>query len=173
MKTVVLGPRPAELDDVIARRHALGQDTHDEMWEGDYHMAPAAHNWHGYLQLRLLLTLDPHARRAGLIATLEFNLGQPGNFRVPDGAIVRDVVDSVWVDSAAMGIEVVSAGDESWDKFDFYAAHGVEEVLIADPAERTVAIFVLTGAVYERTDESALLEVSAQELRDSITWPGV
>jgi hypothetical protein len=33
VKTVVLGPRPAELDVLIARRQALGLDTFDEVWE--------------------------------------------------------------------------------------------------------------------------------------------
>lgn len=172
MKTVVIGPRPAELDAVITRRHALGQDTHDEVWEGDYHMAPAAHQWHGYVQIRLLMALDAFITRSGLTAVLEFNLGDPTSFRVPDGGVVRELSNSVWVDTAAMVIEVVSPGDESWEKFEFYAAHGVDEVLIADPAERTISIFVRSGTAYDRTDRSQLLAVSAQELHDSIEWPG-
>lgn len=42
-KTVVLGPRPQELVALIERRQALGLDTYDEVWEGTYHVAPAAH----------------------------------------------------------------------------------------------------------------------------------
>jgi hypothetical protein len=34
MRTVVLGTRPDELEALIARRHALGFDDHDEVWEG-------------------------------------------------------------------------------------------------------------------------------------------
>ncbi len=171
MKTVVLGPRPAELDAVIARRHALGQDTHDEVWEGDYHMAPASHHWHGIVSRQLAFALESHVVRAGLHSSDTFNLGRAGNYRVPDGGIHRRVVDSVWLDTAAMVIEVVSPGDESWNKFDFYASHAVDEVLVADPAARSIAIFVLRGDAYERTDHSVLLGVTAAELVDAITWP--
>ncbi len=44
MKTVVVGPRPAELEELVRRRHELGQDLFDEVWEGTYHMAPAPHS---------------------------------------------------------------------------------------------------------------------------------
>ncbi len=43
MRTVVLGPPPAELEALIARRHSLGLDGSDEVWKGEYHMAPVAH----------------------------------------------------------------------------------------------------------------------------------
>lgn len=43
MTTVIVGPRPQAVDDLIEARRRLGQDRHDEMWEGDYHLAPDAH----------------------------------------------------------------------------------------------------------------------------------
>jgi hypothetical protein len=43
MKTVVLGPLSPEFEAILARRHALGHDLFDEIWEGEYHMAPAAY----------------------------------------------------------------------------------------------------------------------------------
>ena len=61
VKTVVLVPRPRELEGLIQRRRALGIDTFDEVWEGSYHMAPAAHPAHGYVgtQLAVLLGSTP------------------------------------------------------------------------------------------------------------------
>src|SRR5712692_10522064 len=56
----------------------------DEVWEGAYHLAPMAHAWHGYLDNVLAELLGPYARRAGLIGTGPFNLGEPDDFRVPD-----------------------------------------------------------------------------------------
>ena len=35
MRTVVLGPPPAELQALIARRHSLGLDGFDEVWKGE------------------------------------------------------------------------------------------------------------------------------------------
>lgn len=175
MKTVVIRPRPPELDAVIARRHALGHDGYDEVWEGDYHMAPIAHPWHAYIQNQLAAAMQALARRAGLVSIGPFNLGTPDNFRVPDGGIHRQLPGTAFVPSAALVVEVVSPGDESWEKFDFYASHGVDEVLIADPTEHTVSIFTRSGAAFDRTDRtdrSELLGVSARELHDSIEWPG-
>ena len=84
MRTVVLGPRPPELDALIARRRSLGLDTHDEVWKGEYHMAPSAHSSHGWLDQQLAELLGPLARAAGLGGTGPFNLGEPDDFRVPD-----------------------------------------------------------------------------------------
>jgi hypothetical protein len=47
------------LDALIARRRALGLDTHDEVWNGEYHMAPAAHSSHGWLDDQLAVPLYP------------------------------------------------------------------------------------------------------------------
>ncbi len=103
----------------------------------------------------------------------EFNLGRgEHNFRVPDLGVHRELVDRDWVPTAAMVVEVVSPDDESWLKFDHYAAHGVDEVLIADPRERTLDLFVLAGDHYARAERSALLDVSVAELHEAVAWPG-
>ena len=171
MKTVVLGPRPPELEAIVARRHALGQDRFDEVWEGNYHMAPAPHLWHAYLGGQLAVVLQSHAARAGLHYTDPFNLGEPDNYRVPDAGLHRSLPNAAFVPTAAMVIEIVSPGDESWEKFDHFAAHGVDEVLIVDPVEATIAIFVRRGDAYERADASELLCVSAAQIQESIAWP--
>ena len=49
-----LPPRSIEL--FVERRKRLGQDVHDEVWEGTYHMSPAAH---GYLADQLARLLGP------------------------------------------------------------------------------------------------------------------
>jgi Uma2 family endonuclease len=173
MRTVVLGERPTELEALIARRHALGQDTFDEVWNGEYHMSPMAYNWHGILVGELTVVLRQWAAPRGLVVGGAFNLGlDQDNFRVPDLGVHREVLDTVWVPTAAMVVEVVSPDDESWLKFDHYAAHGVDEVLIADPWERTLHLFVLVDGRYEPTDRSGLLDVAVGELLQSIAWPG-
>lgn len=43
---VLLGDPPPEVEAYLARRRELGQDLYDEVWEGTYHVAPAAHPWH-------------------------------------------------------------------------------------------------------------------------------
>ncbi len=173
MKTVVLGPLPAELEALIARRRKLGLDRYDEIWAGDYHMAPAAHFWHGRVDSELARVLAPHARRVGLLGTTTFNLGSPDNIRVPDGGLHRSIANSAWLPTAAIVIEVVSPDDETWDKLEFYASHGVAELIIADPQTRDLHWFARRsdGTGYLPIERSALLEIDVAEITAQIDWP--
>ncbi len=172
MKTVVLGDRPSEIDAFLARRRALDQDRSDEVWEGDYHMVPAPHPWHSYIDRTLGELLGPPPRPAGLVGLSEFNLGTTmADFRVPDGGYTRGVPNEVFVSTAAIVVEILSPGDETWEKFPFFARHGVEELCIVDPRQREIRWFVLAGAAYEEAGASALLSVSAADLGAGIDWP--
>ncbi len=173
MRTVVLGPPPAELDALIARRRALGQDRYDEVWKGEYHMAPALNQRHGEVVMGFAFAVQHHATRAGLVFTDGFNLGEPDDYRVPDVGLHRESRDLAFVPTAALVVEVVSPHDESWLKFDHYAAHGVDEVVIADPVARTIAWFELAGGEYLPVERSALLGIDVAEVLASLGWaPG-
>lgn len=172
MKTVVLGPRPAELEALIERRHELGLDLYDEVWEGSYHVVPAPHPAHGFVERRLAVLIDPAAVSRGLVGTGPFNLGEPDDYRVPDGGYHRGLPDTAFVPTAAIVVEVVSPDDETFAKFDFFAARGVDELVIADPATRTVRLFSLgQDGRYVEVDGSGLLGVRASELTSAIDWP--
>jgi len=177
VKTVVLGPRPPELDALIARRHALGQDRFDEVWEGEYHMVPGPQWGHAEVDQSLAEILGPLARAQGLRVGGSTNIGREGNYRVPDRLVARHPIRGVYQPTAAMVVEVLSPDDETFEKFGFYAAHGVDEILVADPAERTVRLWRLGGAAegaareYLEVDRSDLLDIRADDLRDQITWP--
>lgn len=173
MRTVILGPRPAELDVLVERRRALGLDVYDEEWEGDYHMAPAAHPSHGYLDDELAVLLRPLARQAGLVGSGPFNLGHAHDYRVPDRGLHRVVATTTFVTTAAVVVEIMSQDDETPNKLDFYAAHGVDEVLIVSPVERSVRWLALEDGRYVATDVSPLLGVSAEDLGSRIDWPPV
>jgi Uma2 family endonuclease len=171
VRTVVLGPAPEEFEALLKRRQALGQDLYDEVWEGDYHMAPMAHSSHGYLDTQLAVLLHPLAHGAGLAETSAFNLGSPDDYRVADRGLHRGIPSAVFVPTAAVVVEVVSPGDETWQKLDFYAAHSVDELLIADPAERSVTWLVLHGGRYVEAEYSPLLRVNVAKLTEQINWP--
>lgn len=171
MKTVVLGERPAEVEAFLERRRALGQDLFDEMWEGVYHVAPATHPWHGYLDNVLAELLGPYARAAGLVGTGPFNLGDPEDYRVPDRGYHRTLPSTVWVPTAAIVVEVVSPDDETWAKFDFYAAHTVDEICTADPIAGQLQWFIRGGASYGEAEASSLLGVTVPDLAREVQWP--
>jgi hypothetical protein len=171
VKTVVLGPRPAELEQLIERRRALGLDLFDETWEGAYHVAPPLRFRHVYLDDAVAAVLRPYAQPAGLIGSGPFNLGHEDDFRVPDRGLHREMVDAVYLDTAAMVVEILSPDDETYEKFPFYAAHAVDEVLVVEPEGHLVRIFALQGTDYAETGRSALLGVDAGTLSRAIQWP--
>ena len=172
MRTLVLGPLPVEIERFVERRKALGQDTYDEVWEGTYHMAPAARVTHGYLDDQMARLLGPYADKAGLVGTGPFNLGQPDDYRVPDRAYHRNLDRSlVYLPTAAVVVEVVSPDDETYEKLPFYAAHGVEDVLVVEPEEKKVRVLGLAEGNYEERPTSALLGVSAAEIARAVHWP--
>ncbi|MHB1583466.1 MAG: hypothetical protein ACYCU7_07800 [Acidimicrobiales bacterium] len=54
---------------MLAERHRLGLDRHDEMWDGVLHVVPPASSRHQQLEAQLLVALEPVVRRRGV--TLE------------------------------------------------------------------------------------------------------
>jgi hypothetical protein len=62
MRTVVLGPPPAELQALIARRHSRGLDCSDEVWKGEHW--PAAEQEPGWPNPGLPLN-NPHPAASG------------------------------------------------------------------------------------------------------------
>lgn len=171
MATLVLGPPPPELAGFLERRRALGQDRYDEVWEGVYHVAPMANAWHGYAVLRVVELLSTAARAAGLTATDAFNLGERNDYRVPDLGYHREIPTMTNVPTAAIVVEVVSPGDESYAKLPFYSAHDVAEVLIVNPSLRTAPWFVHRGDGYDERDASPLLGVTSAEIAAGLRWP--
>jgi Uma2 family endonuclease len=175
MRTLILDPPTAGLGDVLEGRRRSGLDRLDEIWNGVYHMVPAPSGEHAEISQQLAELLGPLARAAGLIAAIaEFNLGEDDHdFRVPDGGLHRIRPTGVWHPTAALVIEIVSPGDESWEKLPFYAAHGVDEVLIVDPQERSVSWLALADGEYRPVEQSGLLDLGAQGLAGQLDWPAI
>jgi Uma2 family endonuclease len=75
------------------------------------------------------------------------------------------------VPTAALVVEIVSPGDETWRKLDFYAAHGVDELVIADPDTRRLTWLGRTADGYVEVERSALLGIDVAEVTAKIAWP--
>jgi Uma2 family endonuclease len=172
MPVLVSDPLPVEFEALLERRRAAGADRHDEVWQGVLHMAPAPHERHAYVQVQLFALLGPPAREAGLRALDSFNLGEPDDYRVPDGGLRRAEPYALYVPTAALVIEVVSPGDATWDKLSFYAAHHVDELLIVDPDIRKFDWLALTDTgAYEPIERSSLIALGPADLAAQIDWP--
>jgi Uma2 family endonuclease len=171
VRTVVSDPPPAEFEALLERRRRLGLDRWDEIWDGELHMNRSPHGRHSRLQVRLSRVLGPLADSVGLTMLNDFNLGDPDNYRIPDGGLQRSDEDQLYYPTAALAIEIVSPGDETWNKLDHYAAHGVDELLIVDPLERTVDWLGLRDGSYEPIERSALIDLGAADLAEQLEWP--
>jgi Uma2 family endonuclease len=128
---------------------------------------------HARISQQLAELLGPLARAAGLLAAMaEFNLGESeDDFRVPDGGLHRPGAAGVWHRTAAMAVEILSPDDESREKLPFYAEHGVDEVLLVDPAERTIVWLALRDGEYQPVERSRLIDLGPTELAGQIDWP--
>ncbi len=175
MRTLVLDPPTAGFEQLIERRRRSGLDRLDEVWEGVLHMIPAPNLAHARIAQQLAELFGPAARAAGFESAMhEFNLGDSEqDFRVPDGALHRPGAAGTWLPTAALVVEIVSLGDESWEKLPFYAAHEVDKVLIVDPQERSVSWLALAGEEYRPIERSGLVNLGADELSGLIDWPAV
>ena len=176
MRTVLLGPPSPDVQAFIDRRRTLGQDGFDEVWDGEYHVAPMARSDHGQVQAQLLALLMALPAAKSLVAVGPFNLGLDKNdFRVPDGGFLTGSSSEVYVPSAVVVLEVLSPDDETFDKFAFYCRHGVREVIVADPGGRTVVTYRPQPEPAHpglRLGGSRVLGVSDAAMQESIRWPG-
>lgn len=136
-------------------------------------MVPVPSFDHARIAQRLAVALDGPARAADLVAAMhEFNLGESEeDYRVPDGGLVAPGTGGTWLSTAALVVEIVSPNDETWDKLPLYAAHDVEEVLIADPRKRSVHWLALTAGEYRPVERSGLIDLGVSELAEQIEWP--
>ena len=172
MPTLVLDPPPAAIERLLAQRSRLDLDRRDEVWEGVLHLIPPPSVQHELLATCLVRLLGPLADEAGLVlaGTIGIGVGRE-QYRVPDLALLRPGFAPQWNPTAALVVEIVSPGDESWAKLPFYAAHAVDELLIVDPATRTVDWLALVGDEYRAIDDRGLLELSADRVAQLIDWP--
>jgi Uma2 family endonuclease len=171
MRTLLPDPPPAEFEELLERRRLWGADVYDEVWEGVLHMNPMAHGRHAMIQAQLLALLTPIGRVAGLTALGNFNLGEPDDYRIPDGGLQRAGSGELYYVTAALVIEIVSPGDETWNKLAFYAAHEVDELLIVDPEARTVTWLARRDDRYAPIGRSSLIALGPEELSDRLDWP--
>jgi Uma2 family endonuclease len=143
-------------ESMIAERHRLGHDVHDEMWEGVLHMVPPGSDEHYRLEAELLVRLHPLAKARGLHIRNEAGLFDPTkgghrSYRVPDLMIFGDAVRSARgaEGAALLVVEIRSPDDDSFEKIPFYSRVGVAELLIIDRDSKEVRLWTRLAAGLE------------------------
>ncbi len=144
-------------------------DTFDEWWDGALHMVPAPSSRHQMFGTELAAALLPLAKSKGLAAAYELGIYRPdvdvADYRVPDMLIANpEHVSARGVEGRAeLAVEIRSPNDETYDKLDFYATVGVQELLVIDLVVPSVELFVNCGGRFEadRADADGVLRLSS------------
>lgn len=169
--TLTLDPAPPQPEALLEHGRAPGGDIFDKAWERIYHLTPSPDIGRSLLGSQLAVLLTPPARAGGLSVSEVFNLGHTkDDFRPPTSAYTAVAPRMV---TAAIVVEIVSPGDESWKKLPFYARHQVDEVLIVDPATRSLSWLALEGGEYRAAQRSRIIDRGTQGLAERIAWPKV
>jgi Uma2 family endonuclease len=134
---------PATEAAINARRAELGIDSFDEVWDGVAIVSPAPGSSHQSLLFLLHQLMHMLVDAHGTGRTLQtVNISDSldhwtENYWVPDLSIfltgnpARDF-ETHWLGGPDFAVEILSPGDRSRQKLDFYAKVGVRELLIVD-----------------------------------------
>jgi Uma2 family endonuclease len=152
---------------LLAERRAKGLDLWDEVWEGTYFMPPFPNIEHQDLQFELAVVLRELLKNGGLgtvytsVNVSDREEGWRDNFRVPDLAVFlmgnrAKSLGTHWVGGPDFATEIVSPGDRSRDKLEFYASIGVRELLVIDRDPWELQVYGLKEGVLAPLGRSAL-----------------
>lgn len=167
---------PDFASELIADRQARQIDRYDEVWEGVYMMSPLANNEHQSLATELAAVLTSAIDWQGLGQTLaganvsDRSSDWTENYRIPDVLVFKPDTaaedrDTHWFGGPELAIEIVSPGDKTLEKLDFYAAVGTLELLVIDrdpwkmTLYRTDAADKLTPAVVCSFDQQVPIKL--------------
>ena len=158
-------------DELIAQRQAFGGDRFDEVWDGVYVMSPAPNIEHQNLATKIggiiMSRVDWNDQGLTLVGAnvSDHEDDWTKNYRVPDVLVFKKNTLAInkethWLGGPDLAIEIVSKGDKTLEKLDFYASVGTEELLVVDrhPWELTM---------YRRTSASEMKIASTSNLMNS------
>ncbi len=144
---------------VLEHRKRIGIDKWDEMWEGVLHMPPSP-NWnHQAFQGELenwirIFWARPYGNKVNHEINVAFIGDWPNNYRIPDLVLLtpdRFDIDRVeyFEGAPSVVVEILSPGDETYEKLPFYAQLGVPEVWVFDRDTKKPTLYHLHSGEYE------------------------
>ena len=134
---------PGRFDRWLRRRQRLKSDRPDEVWNGVYVIMPGPNITHQEIvfDLAIAIKLGLHgmldARVAGGANVSDDREDWTKNYRCPDVTVFlpgNPAVDrdTHWLGGPDFAVDIVSQGDRSRDKLDFYANVGIHELLYVE-----------------------------------------
>lgn len=161
-------------EELLQERARKGWDRWDEVWEGVLHMVPPPNFLHQSLATKLSGFLIARLEARGIGTLVEAGMYRPGpimSYRVPDlmfFPLAAGVATERGIEGPAhVVVEILSPNDETYEKFDFYAAMGVAEIVVIHPTTRAVELYRLAGSRYLATsaDDRGRLHVATIDVR--------
>lgn len=173
---------------LLDERRRTGADLWDEVWDGLLHLVSAPSRWHQRFGMKLGVVLNTVAEMHGLEASYETSIHRPGaserDYRTPDLIVYESRFGTQrGVEGAAeLVVEILSPGDETYEKLPFYAQVGVRHVLVVNPDTRAIELFVPESSAPKKLSPSAdgSLCIASLELTFTplagpklrLSWPG-
>ncbi|MDB5349581.1 MAG: hypothetical protein JWN86_828 [Planctomycetota bacterium] len=148
---------PADhLRQIIRRRHRLGIDHRDEVWDGVYVVSPEADNEHQQIGRKLANAIESalgDEERTQVFHGANVSDRSDDwrkNFRIPDVAVFlpenrAEDRGTHWFGGPDFAVEVMSRGDRSRKKFDFYTAVHVRELLLVNRRKWRLELYRCDG----------------------------
>jgi Uma2 family endonuclease len=156
---------PSVPSNILEWRKQTGAHRYDEMWEGVLHMPPMPNRFHQDLEGSMEAYLRFRwARPRGAKVYHQINLatigGWPNNYRIPDLLLLnpeRFAIDRIeyFEGAPSVVVEIFSPGDETYDKFPFYAELGVPEVWVIHRDTGEPEIYTLRRRKYRKVRPAA------------------
>ncbi len=143
---------------IRAHRRKSGADRWDEVWDGVYMVMPLPNDEHQEIVAEFVITFRGALGRASKI--------RPGvnisdrkdnwkkNFRGPDVVVFLEGTTAenrgaYWLGGPDFAVEVLSKGDRSRKKLDFYASVNVRELLLVDRNPWSLELYRLNNGALE------------------------
>ncbi len=177
MATLIL---PADnLKRIIRRRKTFGADRFDEVWNGVYVMSPVADIEHQQIATGLSAALlNCLSGQKDVLVLAGTNVSDRAerwrkNYRVPDVAVFlpgnsAENRGTHWFGGPDFAVEVLSPGDHSRKKLEFYATVGVRELLLIDRGSWRLDLYRLRDG---RLELASRFEIASPEPIESAVLP--
>lgn len=153
------GVMPSIPPHVLEERKLTGANQYDEMWAGVLHMPPSPTRMHqdieGTVEAWLRWYWVPlHGAKVFHQINVASLGGWPKNYRIPDLVLLSPERFAIDRDEYFEGapdvvVEIHSPGDETYDKFSFYAELGVPEIWVIHRDSCTPEVHRLTRGRYK------------------------
>jgi len=143
---------PLDKEGQIALRRRFGADHHDEVWEGDYFLAPLPDNEHQQMVARFTGAFEEVIDWPGLGEVFpgtnltDRETDWQFDYRIPDVAVLLKAGKAQNFGTYCRGaadflVEITSPDDRVREKLSFYGRLGVRELLVVDRSSWTLELY--------------------------------